>query len=123
MEPGGSCLPYEPELLGVIAKYIGEEPAAASSDLLELHKVELCDHIGGEDIITKMLEVENCIKAVLGVPLYAEDLLVEVGVIKSVTSYQEEVSMYEVNYLQGVYYKQDYDYLNTESDKTQFIQV
>jgi len=122
VEPGGSCLLYEPELLGVIAKYIGAEPAAASSDLLELHKVELCDHIGGEDVIAKMLEVENCIKAVLGVQLYAEDLMVEVGGIKSVISYQEG-SMCNVNYLKGVYYKQDYDYLNTESDKTQFIQV
>ena len=123
MEPGGSCLLYELELLGVIAKYIGAEPAAASSDLLELHKVELCDHIGGEDAIAKMLEVDNSVKAVPGVQLHAEDLRVGVGVIKSVISYQEEVSMYEVNYLQGVYYKQDYDYLNTESDRTQFIQV
>ena len=83
--------------------------------------MELCDHIGGEDAIAKMLEVDNSVKAVPGVQLHAED--VGVGVIKSVISYQEEVSMYEVNYLQGVYYKQDYDYLNTESDKTQFIQV
>ena len=123
VEPGGSCLLYEQELPGVIAKYIGAEPAAASSDILELYKVWLSDLIGGDNAIAKMLEVNNSVKAVPGVQLHAEDLRVGVGVIKSVISYQEEVSMYEVNYLQGVYYKQDYDYLNTESDKTQFIQV
>ena len=32
-------------------------------------------------------------------------------------------SLYEVDYLQCEYYDKDYDYLNTESDKTQSIQV
>ena len=40
---------------------IGTEFAVASSDTLELHNVELelCDHIGGEDVIIKILEEEK----------------------------------------------------------------
>ena len=221
VEPGGSCLPHELELLGAIAKYIGTELAVASPDMLELHNVGLCDHTGGEDAIVKMLDVDNYMTAVLGVELHAEGLKADVGGIKAAYSYQEakgifeekrestittaklvvvglmkdtaetvvcnmielcrgvvelmpsillvmltialtwgcsaccgkqlsgvdygesdhlggvaeqcvahryqvpsEVgSLYKVDYLQSEYYNHDYDYLNTESDRTQFIQV
>jgi len=93
VEPGGSCLLNEPELLGSIAKYI--EPAVASSDILELHNVGLCDNIGGEAVIAKMLEVENCITAVPGVQLYAEGLKADVGGIKSAYCYQEAKEILE----------------------------
>ena len=98
VEPGGSCLLHELENQGVIANYIGTEPAVASSDMLEFHNVGLWDDTGGEDAIAKLLDVENSITAMLEVQLYAEDLMPEVGVLKSVISHLE-VSMYDVNYL------------------------
>ena len=63
---------------------------------------------------------KNSLTAVLKVQLYAEVFKTEVEVVdtKSALS-SEEASIYEVTYLLGGF-SFDYDYLNTESDKTQF---